>query len=160
MATRNANTMYTALFSPESKSVESPAFYVSAGTIVQLQAFNFMNFASRADKSERQVPQVACLEQILFKQGVRLDLPVSDPTSGPQLFDLRQYSTEVLAKNQVIIHGCPLSIGACNNQIFLNMPGAYRFVLNDQNAVGIAQLYMRVYSSADFPWYSRMFMGE
>lgn len=158
MATRNANTMYVPIFTEKSQSVQSPFFYVSPGTIVQAQAFGFVTFASRMDNTERRVPQVACLEQVLFKEGVRLD-GTTDDCHCTKIYDLSRFTTEVLECEEVMLNGCGVNLSACKNQILINLPGAYRFVLNDQTAIGNARIYLRTYSSAEFPWNSSLFIG-
>lgn len=150
--------IYTTLFNDKSTSVESPCFYVAPGFVVQAMSFGFMEKASRADATELQVPQVACLQQVLFAEDVKLDVPELESGCGcaPKVYDR---VTKILAVEDVSLNGCNIALSSCNNHMLINLPGSYRFVLNDQTALGIVRIYLRMYSADEFPWNSRFFIG-
>lgn len=151
--------IYTTLFSEKSSSAESPCFYVAPGFVVQAMAFGFMDKASRADKSELQVPQAACLQQVLFAEDVKWDVP--EPADGcscaPKIYNR---TTKIIAVEDVYINGCCCTLSACNNHMLINIPGSYRFMLNDLTALGVVRVFLRMYSRDEFPWQSRLFVGE
>ena len=150
--------IYTPLFTDKSTSVYSPFFYVFPGYVVQALAFGFLEKATRSGREERQVPQMACLEQALLYEDVKVEMAPTDKKSCPcpKLYNL---STEVLEVEELNVNGCSFSLSACNNQMLINLPGTYRFVLNDQTALGVARVYLRMYSKDDFPWTSQLLIG-
>ena len=148
--------IYVPLFTETSVAIDSPFFHVFPGDIALIQAFGFMDYKERADKTELQVPQVACLEMLLFKEGV---IPTRKTNTCP-VMDLRQYQTHLLAKETMRMNGCTFEISKCNNTMLLNIPGSYRFVMNDATAIGNARIYLRVFTKEEFPWDSKFFIGE
>ena len=74
--------------------------------------------------------------------------------------DLRQYQTHLLSKETMRMNGCTFEISKCNNTMLLNIPGSYRFVMNDATAIGNARIYLRVFTKEEFPWDSKFFIGE
>ena len=64
--------IYVPLFTETSVAIDSPFFHVFPGDIALIQAFGFMDYKERADKTELQVPQVACLEMLLSRKASSL----------------------------------------------------------------------------------------
>lgn len=152
--------IYVPLFTETSTGVESPFFYVAPGEIVQAMAFDFLEKKSR-DYNEREVPQVACLEQVLFKETVKLQgFDTKRGISANRVLSLKDYISEVLAIETVHLHGQCFSLSSCNNMMLINTPGNYRFVLNDMTALGTARIYLRVFTKDEFPWSSKFMIGE
>jgi len=150
------------LFDTNSKSVESPFFTVLPGHIIQVQAFGFQDYVERTDDSERKVKQVACLQQVLFTENVRdtLDAAIGKGNCDCVMHGtLDKYVTSVEAYEELLMDGCSPSIDSCNNQMLINLPGVYRFVLNDQNALGVVRIYIHEISATDFPWQSKLFIA-
>lgn len=141
--------IYVPLFTELSTSMESPFFYVAPGEVVQVMAFDFVQSKAR-EGNEREVPLVACLEQVLFKEVV----------ATKRVMSLKDYATDVLAIEPVQLHGCSFSLTSCNNMMLINTPGNYRFVLNDMTALGTARIYLRVFTKDEFPWNSKFMIGE
>lgn len=141
--------IYVPLFTELSTSMESPFFYVAPGEVVQVMAFDFVQSKVR-EGNEREVPLVACLEQVLFKEVV----------AAKRVMSLKDYATDVLAIEPVQLHGCSFSLTSCNNMMLINTPGNYRFVLNDMTALGTARIYLRVFTKDEFPWNSKFMIGE
>lgn len=138
----------TPLYTEKSQSVESPVFFVTPGEIVLIQAFDFASAKVKVDEHDLGGAQLAKLQQILFKEEV-------DET----VQDLRRFNAEVLAINDVLIDGCCITVCKENNVMLINVPGAYRFVLNDPTAVGTARLYFRTFTKDEFPW-SKAMIGD
>lgn len=157
------NEIYVPLFTEKSTDMASQFFHVSPGNIVQAQAFGFCKYKYRVDDTELQVPQVACLQQALFEEKVFLNAE-QDRTDQkchcPQVYSLKQLGSAVLALEQVYLNGCALAISACCNNILINIPGTYRFVMNDETALGNARVFLRTFTREEFPWPSKFFIGE
>lgn len=156
------NYAWKALFDVNSKSVESPFFTVLPGHIVQAQAFGFQDHVTRQDETERRVPQVACLQQVLFTEKVRgsIDAAISKGNCDCVINGtLDKYATAVEAYEELVIDGCSPAINACTNQMLINLPGVYRFVLNDANALGVVRIYIHDLLKDDFPWQSKLFIS-
>lgn len=151
-----SKAIYTPLFTETSIDVNSPFFHITPGEIALLQAFGFANKKDKVDANARTVPQEACLEMLLFKEGV---LP-AHAFGSCQILDMDKYRTELLAKETMYHNGCSYSLSACNNIMLLHIPGSYRLVMNDGSAVGNARVYLRVFTKDEFPWNSRFFIGE
>ena len=146
-----------ALFHDKSKNVESPIFFVQPGEVVQVQAFGFSCEREKLDPSERTVPQVAYLEQIMFDEVILPSTEVKNNCCCTKLYDK---TTEILAANEVIICGECVMLSARNNHLLINIPGAYRFVLNDVTALTNVQVFLRTFTRDEFPWNSSLFVGE
>ena len=145
------------LFHSTSKSVESPVFFVSPGEILQAQAFGFMCDRMKIDESERTVPQIDYLQQIMFKEGTLDSTETKNNCCCTKLYDK---TTEILAAEEVYFCGRCIAMDAKNNHLLINTPGAYRFILNDVSALGNVQIFLRTFTKDEFPWNSKFFIGE
>lgn len=149
-------SIYVPLFTEMSATLDGTFFHVFPGEVAMIQAFGFMCSKSRADQTERRVPQVACLEMLLFREGT-VKLPSDNEC---QAYDLNKYQTELLAREQMRINGCEVKIGKRNNILFLNIPGSYCFTMDDPTALGQVRMYLRKFTKDEFPWNSKLFVGE
>lgn len=145
------------LVTEHSEAVESPFFWVFPGEIVMAQAFGFACHAAREDSSERLVPQEACLQMVLFKE-VRPELP-PDGCPCVKVYNLKRITSKVIAIDDVMLDGCCVCLSASNNLMLINVPGAYRFVLNDASALGAARIFLRAFRATDIPHNSPFLMG-
>ena len=59
-----------------------------------------------------------------------------------------------------MICGQCVTLNAQNNHLLINTPGAYRLVLNDVTALGNVQIFVRTFTKDEFPWDSKLFIGE
>lgn len=143
------------LFTEMSVEVGSPFFHIFPGEVALVQGFGFQQYKTRVDNTERQVPQVACLEMLIFKEGVHM----SRPAGTCAIMDLEHYKTELLAMETMRLNGCTYSISKKNNVMLLNIPGSYRFVMNDDTALGNARIFLRVFTKIEFPWNSPFLIG-
>ena len=152
-------SIYIPLFTEKSKSVESPFFHIFPGSVVVARAFDFD--CTRTPMSEDEftnTPVKACLEQVMFRED--FDDDPSGQNRGITVYDMKFYVTKLLAISPVVKNGCQLSLSADDTVMLLNVPGSYRFVLNDQASVGNARIYLQSFSHEEFPWNSKFFMGE
>lgn len=149
----------TALFHAKSSNVESPIFFVDPGEVVQVLGFGFACQRAKLDDTERAVPQVAYLEQIIFKEAniEHATTVVQGKCCCTKLYDK---ATEILATSEVMLCGNCVMLSASNNHMLINSPGAYRFVLNDVTALTNVQVFIRTFSMHEFPWNSKLFIGE
>lgn len=154
MATDRA--IYVPLFTETSLAVDSPFFTVMPGEIAILQAFGFADVRHKEDPTELTVPQVACLEMLIFKEGV---VP-SRQVGTCSVMELSQFQAQLLARETMRRNGCMFSLSKCNNIMLLNIPGSYQLVMNDATAVGDARVYLRVATYDKFPWSSKFLIGE
>lgn len=145
------------LYHSKSKLVESPVFFVTPGEVLQLQAFGFACDRTKLDQEERTVPQIAYLEQLMFKEGT---LESTETKNNCQCTRLYDKTTELLASEKVMICGHCVTLSAQNNHLLINTPGAYRLVLNDVTALGNVQIFVRTFTKDEFPWNSNLFVGE
>lgn len=143
------------LFTEMSVETGSPFFHVFPGEVALIQGFGFQPYKTRLDSSERQVSQTACLEMIIFKEGVHISRDATMCT----VMDLEHYKTEILAIETMRMCGCTYSISRKNNIMLLNIPGSYRFVMNDDAALGNARIFLRIFTKEEFPWDSPFFIG-
>ena len=148
-------SIYIPLFTEMSQSVDSPFFTLVPGEIALLQAFGLAETKARAE-GELLEAQMACLDMLLFAEGV---VPVREPDFCPT-YRLDDYYTKILARETMWKDGCAYALTSCNNIMLLNIPGSYCLQLNDVTALGVARVYMRVFSHEEFPWDSKFFIGD
>ena len=145
------------LFNSKSQNVESPVFFVSPGEVCQLQAFGFACDRAKVDPNELRVPQMAVLEQLIFQEGNLQSVDIQDNCCTTRLYNK---TTEILAANEVMICGQCVALSAEHNHLLINIPGAYRFVLNDVTALTNVQIFVRTFTKNEFIWNSKLFIGE
>lgn len=157
MALEPAAASAVPLVTEHSETVESPFFWVFPGEIVIAQAFGFACSAAREDTTERLVPQEACLQMVLFKES----RPAPPPDGCPcvRVYSLKKVTAKVIAIDDVMLDGCCVCLSARGNLMLINVPGAYRFVLNDASALGSARIFLRAVRASDIPHNSPFLMG-
>ena len=149
--------IYVPLFTELSTCVDSPFFHVFPGQIAILQGFGFSDYAYRANKATMQQAQMAFVEMLLFKETFG---PMVHCSADQPLMDLRQFQSELLARECMRMNGCAFALSKVNNIMFLHIPGSYCLVMNDPCAVGNARVYLRIMTKDEFPWGSQFFIGE
>jgi len=141
------------IYDEHSKEVESKLFVVDPGMIAQVIGFGFACTRNKVDEGERTVPQMAKLQQVvLFEE------TVSNRTK--QCVNIIDKKAKIVASDDVMICGECVTLTARNNILLINVPGVYRFVLNDITALGNVQVFLKSYSLGEFPWDSKLFIGE
>lgn len=135
------------------QDIYSDIFTVMPGQIVIVRGFGFVEHTS-----ERPIiDQHACLHMMLFKD---VKLPEFNGCSMP-LFKLEDYPGVLLVEDEIrTFGGCTWKLSKCHNVILIDIPGSYRFVLNDPNAVGYVRIYANEFTHNEFPRYSNLFVGE
>ena len=146
-----------ALFHGTSKSVESPLFYIQPGEVLQAQAFGFACSKAKLDSQERTVPQVAYLEQVMLDEALVDSTENKNKCCCTKLYDR---ATKIIATEQVTICGHCVMLSAKHNQLLLDLPGVYRFVLNDVTALTNVQIFLRTFTKQEFDRNSSLFIGE
>lgn len=137
------------LFDERSTKLESRYFRVFPGEVAVIQAFGFAEYKTPVP-GEFKAHQAVCLEQVLFKVEPLPEKPCG--TCGGGIIDITKHKGEVLAYETVRSNGCGVSMDLCNNILLWNIPGSYRFVLNDQSAIGQVRIYLRIITKDEFPW--------
>jgi hypothetical protein len=111
------------LFNSASVEMTSPAFYVREGRAVLLTAFGLaMSMTSGAPDAQR-----AVIEKVRYEDGV---MPHGDACESMQ-----PPESTVLQAEDVTQCGV-WSLSPCFNTRVLSVPGAYRLVLTDKDALG------------------------
>jgi hypothetical protein len=151
--------MYSILMDENTKEVESQCFSVTPGSVVEILGFGFADEAMKIDIKERTVPQEAYLEQLLFKESVRQPRleHMHEVREGVTVYTLGDFYAAIREHDYVRVNGCCQALSKCNNIMIIAVPGDYRFVLNDESAIGNVRIYMRAYSKDDYPWSGKMF---
>lgn len=134
------------IFDEKSVSLESAAFFVGMGEVVVLQAIGFAEWASR-EPGEILQNQVARIQRILYKDDPRIK-----EIRACGVYNLSNYRGLVLAFEDVTQNGCTWCMSSCNNLIMMTIPGDYRLVLNDTEALGQVRIYLHRYSKNDLGW--------
>lgn len=146
---------WSAIFDEHSSSVSSTPIYIAQGDIGIFQAFGFADYREPNTDDEAEVPQLACVNMLLLKEA---DLPGFEYCTSSTI-DLSKYVGQVMVEETLSSDDCRFSLSACNNFMMINIPGSYRFVLNDDAAVGVVKIYWRTMPKDVFRWDSRFFMG-
>jgi hypothetical protein len=147
------------VFSENSSERASQVFYVNKGWHAEFLALNFASRLVRPDPQRPMVNQAACLYRVLYKEFV-LPEPDKDQCGGG-ILDLTRYRPEILAEVPLITAGCPWSLSYCDNYRQLDIPGTYRFVLNDPEAAGVVSIYMMAHPLPAWSLRpSRLYYGE
>ena len=128
-------------FGPDSKEIQSSLFTLLPGWEAVALGFGFKGELTELEAGKPKAFQAACLNQVLLKGS---GLTVRQEGCG-LVAEIPAHVTEILAEGPVIIDGCPVRVSACDNRVGLPVPGIYRFVLNDPEAVGNVQLFVQAF---------------
>lgn len=142
------------IFDESSVEIYSGPFVINPGEVAIIRAFDFADYADRVDTTTARVSQSACLEMLLFKEN---PLPLSPGCQGAFL-NWNDFVGLPLAVEKVRVGGCAVSISKCHNLLLFNVPGTYRFTMNDDTAVGEARIYIQIISKTEYPWDSHLFI--
>jgi hypothetical protein len=146
------------IFDGLSCGVASKPFFISPGWMAEFLAFNFAQWRVRPSAACPLMEQQACLSRIIYKN---FEPPEADVQPCGVLPDVTGYKPEILAETRLVTEGCPWSLSACRNYRMLDLPGAYRFILNDPAAAGNVLIYMLAHPLSGRPARpSRLYFGE
>lgn len=141
------------IFDEQSVELQSGVFVIFPGEIAILRAFGFQDYADRVDTNTTRTEQSGCLEMLLFKE-----TPLPKSRGCHDTFNFIEFAGAPLAAEKVRVGGCAVSISKCNNLMLWNIPGTYRFSMNDSTALGDARIYLQIISKDEFPWDSDIFI--
>lgn len=142
------------IFNENSVDTFGNLLVVEPGEIAIVRAFGFVDYAERNDNTTAKMPQSACLEMLLFKENA---LPKRQDCHM-RVLNFNDYVGFLMAAEKVRVGGCAVSISKCHNLMLLNIPGVYRFIMNDITAVGNARIFYQIISDEEFPWDSDLFI--
>jgi hypothetical protein len=133
------------LFNTTTFRQDSELFYITRGWFAVLYAFGFDPIPVEIDPDFPRTAQRACLNYVLTRaETVYEDLPC-----GVFLEVGANTRVDIIAETPVLTGGCAWHMSACDNMKILDLPGLYRFVLNDPAAAGSVQIYLRYYPLTD-----------
>ena len=149
--------MMTPLWQPGNQTMDSAVFRVIGGQGIVLFATGFKRHKHRVSANDAQVPQMACVNRLLFEASETRPLR----TCGcDYVFDLAGIRLETIVDEPIISGTCGWSLSACDNMRILAIPGYYRLHLNDSTAIGEAQVYAESYSLKSLPLNSKLFFSQ
>lgn len=135
----------TPLWTDDNHTADSAAFTVRPGEAALVVATGLLPQRVKTDAKEFDSPQLACLSRLIPIAETTIRTTVVSPCpqcASSQAYERIESST---VEVPVLIDGCRWQIDACNNIRILALPGTYRFHLNDETAVGEAQIYVEIY---------------
>lgn len=158
--------MLNPLWQPGNNTLHSAVFEVEDGTAIALFAVGLERFKVRQNSKEMQDLQRICVSRILCDYN-------AEPTRkagkvGPAMnmcdcgfiFDATWLTEIELVEEVITSGGCPWQLTQCDNFRILVMPGRYRLHLNDDTAIGKAQVYAEQYAIENIPQQaSSLFFG-
>lgn len=155
--------MLNPLWQPENNTLHSDAFEVKEGMAVALFAVGLEQFKVRQNSKEMQDLQRVCVSRILrdySEESTRKIGPAMNMCDCGFIFDAT-WQTEIELVEEVITSGgVPWQLTQCDNFRILVMPGVYRLHLNDDTAIGKAQVYAEQYAIENIPQQaSSLFFG-
>jgi hypothetical protein len=127
------------LFDSASADVQSKPFYVLPGWAAEIMAFGFSR--DPVAGPDGMFRQAACLHSILYKVSVPA---TRDGALGVAVVERPSYD-DILAEGPMVLDCCPQTVGAERTHMYLTFPGDFRLVLNDPEALGVVQVYLRAF---------------
>lgn len=150
-----SNAIYDIIYDGTFKTTQSRAFMIKPGEVGVVRGTGFKRFKTHPDNTQTRVHDVACLQWLLYEDG---GLPESVECSG-HIIDFSKYKGRLIAAENLSINGCNYALEMCNNVMMIDIPGQYRFVLNDESSIGSVRIFLNVYGKEEFPRSSGMFVG-
>lgn len=145
---------FLTLFNDKSTDIVSAPFAVLPGQIVMLSAFGFAGKQQVADGNKPLDVQRAIVEKVVFAKGLFPDGVAC--SCGDLLIDVPYMYVEDVTQ-------CGLwYLSACQNLVFLTVPGSYRLRLNDATALGTVHIELIKYDSMELTAYipHDLYLGE
>lgn len=128
----------------------SLVFVVSPGWVASLFATGFERFAAHLNSEDFESPQLACLHRIVLRHKVK-NVGLPEPGNCCSILgEIKTLDTTVFDE-EVWNEHCLWSMGSCDNIKILPFPGTYYFHLNDETAVGKAQIWVDFFKSDEIP---------
>lgn len=144
---------YVTLFNNMSTNMTSRMFPVHPGQTVMLTAFGFAAHQQVYDKSKPRDAQRAIVEKVAFAGGIFPSCCVGDDGLLAEI--PYTYAEDVT-------QGGLWNLNACQNLVFLSVPGTYRLRLNDEAALGMVYIELVKYDNEDgLPYIPRdLYLGD
>lgn len=142
--------MLIPLWLPDNETQDSSVFKVLAGHTALLIATGFERFRVNTDAKEFRSPQLACLHQVIFDYD-QVGVGALEPRTVCDC--VYEFTRTVVNITDVLMqrNGCALSLGSCTSFALLSLPGSYYFHLNDETAVGTAQVWVDFHKNENLP---------
>lgn len=145
--------MIVPLWTPENTTLHSSVFEVHAGKAVSLFATGLEQWKVREDSAMPQTPQMICVSKLLrqYKDEAAKQIgPAMTVCDCGFVFEAT-WPVEIQLIEEVVRTRCAWSLTRCNNFAILAVPGLYRLHLNDDTAIGKAQVYAEQMDIQDIP---------
>lgn len=148
--------MLNPLWLPGNNTTQSATLEVEIGKAIVLFAVGLEKFKTRQDSREALDIQRICISRILLDYNPE---PVATRKIGPAMnmcdcgfiFDAT-WPVEIEVIEEVVnSNGCAWQLTQCDNLRILAIPGMYRLHLNDETAIGKAQVYAEQYDIENIP---------
>lgn len=138
------------LWLPENETQDSSVFTLTPGKVALLFATGFERYKVRTDSAEARSPQSACLHRLIF-ECERVPVGALAPCSVcDYLFNFTRTVCNY-TDGPVWTGDCVWSLRACDNTKLIGLPGVYYLHLNDETAVGTAQVWIEMYRADQLP---------
>lgn len=137
------------LWEPSNISMDSSIFRVAPGQAALLFAVKFEDKKYRESVEEVETAQMACVNRLLFAAAMPSDYKARKGCDC--VFDALNIRPAQSEDELVLVNGCGWSMSKCNNLRFIGTPGIYRLHLNDNTAVGTAQVYVDFFDAHNLP---------
>lgn len=146
--------MLNPLWLPENNTIHSSYFEVEAGKAVSLFAVGLEQFKMRQDFKEALDEQRICISRVLrdvSTDTVKVKGPAMNMCDCGFVYTSMTSTDNGMVEEMVSVNGCPWQLTQCNNFRILIIPGTYRLHLNDDTAIGKAQVYAEQFAIQNMP---------
>lgn len=144
------------LWDEDNRSLISMAVEVKPGMAVLLFATGLEHYKVRQDSKTAKTTQRICVSRLLPEyhpvEAVTVKAPAMSMCDCGFVFRC-DATMEIIgvAEEFIASNGCVWQLTALNNFRILAIPGLYRLHLNDETAIGKAQVYAEQYNLQDLP---------
>lgn len=140
----------TPLWLPTNDTQDSAVFQILPGAVALLVATGFERWRKPTSSREVKAAQKACLRRLFVDYSEEFVGALEPVGSCQFLYEITRTNTHI-TEVPVASHGCPWVISGCDNHKLLALPGAYYLRLNDETAVGTAQVWVEMFKISDLP---------
>lgn len=144
-----------ALFDRRSTSQESPYIYVPEEYVAEFTSFGFQHKMV----SDPRCPQTAELCAVITSEPENLLTNSGGGICGQVLINPNAHFT-VIDEFPITAPNCEdWFLDSCSNIKLLDIPGCYRLVLNEPEAVGVVRVYLKFWLKEHMTRNSRLYFG-
>jgi len=137
----------TPLWLPTTATVESERFGLAPGYVALFYAVGFEPYRNAAPTDQVRMEQKACLQRIITNYETPQAAICTPCAVYPPQNEVPDFEFVIDIEGA----GCDWSVSMCRNFAILGVPGYWQFVLNDPEAVGVANIYMDVVETGAIP---------